>query len=129
VLLEPDEPPKNLGWSAFEGTQAIKDRDLSGGGELIWPVASYGHSDGCAVIGGPVYGGVRLRGLYRRYVYGDFCSGTLWSLRGTPEGRATDVRRERAQVPQLTHIGTDADGELVLASAGGTIYRAVAAAP
>jgi len=71
---------------------------------------------------------VRLASLVRRYVYGDFCAGTLWSLRGTPEGGATDVRRERAAIPQLTHIGTDADGELVFASAAGDVYRAVAPA-
>ena len=126
VLLEPDEPPKNLGWSAYEGTHSVEDGELSGGGEPIWPVVDYGHQDGCSVIGGSVYRGVRVPGLYRRYVYGDFCSGTLWSLRGTPAGRATDVRRERARLPQLTHIGTDGHDELVLASASGTIYRAVA---
>jgi glucose/arabinose dehydrogenase len=128
VLLEPDEPPKNLGWSAFEG-----DRRMSGGddrlapGEVVWPVAVYTHADGCSVTGGYVYQGARLDGLRGRYLYGDFCSGILWSLRGAPEGRATDVRRERAGVPQLTHIGPDADGEPLFASANGSIYRAVGA--
>ena len=56
---------------------------------------------------------------------GDFCSGALWSLRGTPEGGADDVRRERAQVQQLTHIGMDAEGEPVLTSGAGAVYRAV----
>jgi glucose/arabinose dehydrogenase len=130
VLLEFDEPPKNLGWSAFEGSERIGGHDLDPGGELVWPVAQYRHDDvdGCSVTGGLVYGGARLPGLVRRYVYGDFCAGTLWSLRGTPKGGAEDVRREQAAVPQLTHIGADADGELVLASAGGDIYRAVAPA-
>jgi hypothetical protein len=43
-------------------------------------------------------------------------------------GGATDVRRERARVPQLAHIGPDADGEPLLVSANGTIYRAIAPA-
>ena len=125
VLLEPDEPPKNLGWSAFEGSERIGDGDdhLSRG-ELIWPVAVYHHGDGCSVTGGYLYRGTRLSELQGRYLYGDFCSGALWSLRPTPEGRATDVRREQATVPQLTHIGPDADGEPVFASADGAIYRA-----
>ena len=63
--------------------------------------------------------------MSRRYVYGDFCSAALWTLRGTPQGRAADVRRERARIPQLTHIGTDGEGELVFASAAGMLYRAV----
>lgn len=129
VRLEPDEPPKNLGWSAYEGTTRIADHELDPGGELVEPVATYGHDEGCSIIGGPVYGGTQLPGLVRRYVYGDFCAGTLWSLRGTPEGGAADVRPEAAKVPQLTHIGEDADGELVFASANGSLYRAVPVTP
>jgi glucose/arabinose dehydrogenase len=130
VLLELDEPPKNLGWSAYEGTDRVAGHDLDPEGDLVWPVAQYRHGDGggCSITGGVVYGGTRLPGLVRRYVYGDFCSATLWSLRGTPKGRAADVRRERAAIPQLTHIGTDADGELVFASGSGDLYRAVAPA-
>lgn len=129
VRLEPDEPPKNLGWSAYEGTTRITDHELDPTGELVEPVATYGHDEGCSVIGGPVYGGTQFPELVRRYVYGDFCAGTLWSLRGTPEGGATDVSPAGAKVPQLTHIGEDADGELVFASANGSIYRAVPVAP
>jgi glucose/arabinose dehydrogenase len=131
VLLELDEPPKNLGWSAFEGTKRIRGHDLHRGGELIWPVAAYGHGDGggCSVTGGLIYGGSRLSGLSRRYVYGDYCAGTLWSLRPAPGLRAEDVRREHANVPLLAHIGTDSDGELVFASGKGDIYRAVPPAP
>ena len=131
VPLELDEPPKNLGWSAFEGTKRLRGHDLDRGGELIWPVATYDHGDegGCSVTGGLVYGGRRLSGMVRRYIYGDYCAGTLWSLRGTPEGGAADVRRERAKVPMLSHIGTDSDGELVFASGQGDIYRAVPPSP
>ncbi|HEU4657234.1 MAG TPA: PQQ-dependent sugar dehydrogenase [Capillimicrobium sp.] len=126
VLLEDDEPPKNLGWSAFEGTHVVPgDHRLDPGGELVWPVASYDHETGCSITGGVVYRGTDLPRLAGRYVYGDFCSGTLWSLEPTPEGRATDVRVEAAKLPQLTHIGTDEDGELLLASAAGTVQRAV----
>ncbi len=126
VLLEPDEPPKNLGWSAFEGTERVSEGDDSlTDGELVWPVAQYTHDDGCSVTGGYVYQGTKLDKLRGRYLYGDFCSGVLWSLEGAPEGRAADVRRERAAVPQLTHIGPDAEGEPLFASAAGAIYRAV----
>jgi glucose/arabinose dehydrogenase len=126
VLLEPDEPPKNLGWSAYEGTEPVDDGpELAVDGEVIWPVAVYTHEDGCSITGGPVYAGVKLPKLSRRYVYGDYCSGTIWSLEAAPGGKAEDVRRERARVPQLTHIGTDSDGELVFASGSGALYRAV----
>jgi glucose/arabinose dehydrogenase len=126
VLLEPDEPPKNLGWSAFEGDRRTEgDHGLDTTGELVWPVAAYTHDDGCSVTGGYVYQGTRLERLQGRYLYGDFCSGVLWTLKSMPKGLAGDVRRERAKVPQLTHIGPDADGEPLFASAAGAIYRAV----
>jgi glucose/arabinose dehydrogenase len=130
VPLEPDEPPKNLGWSAFEGSRRLPgEHRLDRTGQLVWPVAAYTHRDGCSITGGLVYRGTALPDLAGRYVYGDFCSGTLWSLAPTPDRGATDVRRERAKVPQLTHIGADADGELVFASAAGALYRATAPAP
>ena len=126
MLLEPDEPPKNLGWSAFEGTERVSEGDDSlTDTELVWPVAQYTHDHGCSVTGGYVYQGTRLDQLRGLHLRGDFCSGILWSLRSAPEGRAADVRRERAAVPQLTHIGPDTDGEPLFASAAGAIYRAV----
>jgi len=126
MAIERDEPPKNFGWPAFEGTRRIQDRDLDETGELVWPVASYDTGeDGCAVIGGVVYSGMDLDSLNGRYVYGDYCSGLLWTLAPTPDGRARDVRREEARVPQLTHIGTDERGELLFASGTGNVYEAV----
>ena len=125
VPLEPDEPPKNLGWPAYEGTREIAGRELRGDGEMVWPVVQYDHRQGCSVTGGLVYRGTRLASLAGRYIYGDFCTGTLWSLRPNPGGGAADVRREEdAKVPQLTHIGADASGELLFASLTGDIFRA-----
>ena len=130
VQLELDEPPKNLGWSAFEGTEIVEpgtDHPFDESSELVWPVASYTHaSGGCSITGGVVYRGTRLPRLSGRYVYGDFCSGVLWSLHPKAGEGAEDVRRERAGVQQLTHIGTDSDGELLFASGAGQLLRAVA---
>jgi glucose/arabinose dehydrogenase len=128
VQLETDEPPKNLGWHTYEGTERVAGtHGLKGDGELVWPVAQYPHDQGCSVTGGHVYAGTEIAALQQRYLYGDYCTGTIWTLRAAPEGRATDVRRERAKVPQLAHVGTDADGELILVSGAGTLYRAVPA--
>ena len=125
VGLELDEAPKNLGWSVFEGDEKVSGNQLNPAGELVAPVVTYGHDEGCSVIGGFVYTGTDLPALQRRYLYGDFCAGALWSLRGSPEGGVVDVRQETAKVPQLTHIGADGEGEIVFASAAGFLYRAV----
>jgi glucose/arabinose dehydrogenase len=128
VLLELDEPPKNLGWNIYEGTgRTASTHELEGDGDVVWPVAVYGHDDGCSITGGSVYHGTALPGLDRRYVYGDYCTGKLWTLEPEPGRAVSDVLRERATVPQLSHIGTDADGELLFASGAGTLYRAVPA--
>lgn len=126
VYPEPDEPPKNLGWPAREGSSVLDADRLDAGGDLIGPVAEYTHDEGgCSVVGGVVYRGTRIPALRERYVYGDFCSGALWTLRPRPAGAVDDVRRETAQAPQLTHIGTDARGELVFATGSGEVLRAV----
>ena len=128
IQLEVDEPPKNGGWSVYEGTRRMPGRrELNRRGGLIWPVAGYSHRDGCSVTGGYVYAGAALPALSRRYVYGDYCTGTLWTLEPTAKRGATDVRRERAKLPQLTHIGIDPQGELMFASGAGVLYRAVPA--
>ncbi len=128
LQLELDEPPKNAGWSVYEGARRMPGRrELNRRGERIWPVAGYSHRDGCSVTGGYVYAGAALTALSRRYVYGDYCTGTLWSLEPTASRGATDVRRERAKLPQLTHIGVDPEGELLFASGAGVLYRAVPA--
>ncbi len=128
IYPEPDEPPKNLGWPAREGATVLDENRLVAGGDLIGPAAEYTHDEGgCSVVGGVVYRGTRIPALRERYIYGDFCSGALWTLRPRPASQVDQVEREVAQAPQLTHIGTDANGELVLATGSGELYRAVAA--
>ena len=85
------------------------------------PIATYSHDDGCSVTGGYVYRGSRaaLRG---RYIYGDYCSGNVWSLK-VVNGRATGLRRERFEIDSVTSFGEDAAGELYAVSHGGTVYR------
>ena len=78
--------PVNLGWDAYEGFEAVVwddggHNEPRGDGELVWPVATFGRTGGCAaVIGGYVYRGAEIPALRGRYVYGDFCTGTIWSL-------------------------------------------------
>jgi glucose/arabinose dehydrogenase len=112
----------NFGWDVYEGDEQVEDGELRGGGELVAPIAVYAHDVGCSVTGGFVYRGTAVPGLRGRYLYGDYCSGRVWSLR-VENGEATDVRRERISVPQLTSFGEDADGELYVVSQAGAVYR------
>lgn len=111
----------NFGWDAFEGTARFEDK-ARGPGRLVAPVYEYGRDDGCSVTGGYVYRGSKVPAARGRYFFGDYCSGSVWSLR-LKAGKAVDVRKEPFQVESLTSFGEDAGGELYLVSHGGTIYR------
>ena len=113
---------QNFGWPAREGTRRFEDRELRGDGRLVEPVVTYGRDRGCSIVGGHVYRGRAVPALRGRYVYGDFCSGRVWTLRPAGGG-ASDVREERRPVPQLSSFGEDADGELYAVSLTGVVYR------
>ncbi len=106
----------NFGWDVYEGGERVEEHEL-GPGQVVEPVATYGHDLGCSVTGGHVVATGPLAG---RYVYGDFCSGRVFSLRASDGG---DVRLERFRVPQLTSFGQDAEGRTLLVAQDGRILR------
>jgi glucose/arabinose dehydrogenase len=112
---------ENYGWDLYEGRSKFEDTP-QGPGKLVFPIAQYTHDLGCSVTGGVVYRGRTVRGYAGRYLYGDYCSGIVWSLR-VVKGRASGLRREGFQVDGLTGFGEDSAGEVWLAAHGGTIYR------
>ncbi len=115
----------NFGWSVFEGNVRQRARRLNPAGPLRAPVHVYDHRDGgCSITGGYVYRGRAVPALRGRYVFGDFCRGTLWSL-ALRDGRATDLRREQPRLPNLTSFGEDLDGELYATTIDGQIHRLV----
>ena len=112
---------QNFGWNLFEGRSRFSDRPR-GPGRLVGPVAQYTHDDGCSITGGVVYRGKAVPAYVGRYLYGDYCSGIVWSLK-LSGGKATGTRREAFSVPNLTAFAEDAANEVYLASDRGTIYR------
>jgi hypothetical protein len=93
----------------------------------VWPVAGYRHRRGlCSVTGGFVYRGRAVPPLRGRYLYGDFCRGTIWSLDADRGGRERDLRREAARLPGLASFGEGLDGELYVVSVRGTVHRLAA---
>jgi glucose/arabinose dehydrogenase len=113
---------ENYGWDLYEGSRRFESGD-PGPGRLVFPVYEYGRrDDNCTVVGGFVYRG-RARPAERgRYIFGDYCSGIVWSLR-VRSGEARGVRREPFRIEGLTSFGEDVAGELYAASQDGVIYR------
>ncbi len=111
----------NYGWNVYEGRARFSPFELEGDGPLVFPVAVYGHDLGCSVTGGYVYRGADVPAMRGRYLYGDYCSGRIWSL-ALVGGRAR-VRTEPRRIDQLSSFGEDGKGELYAASLDGTIYK------
>lgn len=127
-LPEEGVPTPNLGWAAYEGHLPVGRKELAGTRNLTWPVASYLHREGrCSVTGGHVSRGAGLPSLRGRYVFGDFCRGTIWSMRaeGAEDRDAADLRREAARLPGLVSFGEGPRGELYAVSIQGSVHRLV----
>ncbi len=113
----------NYGWDAFEGNANFERGNLNPAGKLVAPIATYGRGAGCSVTGGFVYRGKKVPGAVGRYFYGDYCRGTIWSLRVNSKGKARGKRRHAFSIDRPTSMGQNAAGELFIASHGGSIYR------
>jgi glucose/arabinose dehydrogenase len=113
---------ENYGWNVYEGFSTYDEKQPNTAGHLVQPVHVYPHSDGISITGGFVYRGTKVPSLKGRYVFGDFGSGTVWSLKPNGSSKATDVRQE-TNVPQLSSFGEDAAGELYATSLTGRLYR------
>ena len=111
----------NFGWDVYEGSQSYEDKPL-GPGTLVQPIFEYSHDSGCSITGGFVYRGRLIPAVAGRYFFGDYCSGTVWSLK-LVNGKASDVRTEGFRLPNLTSFGQGPAGELYLVSGTGQIYR------
>jgi glucose/arabinose dehydrogenase len=114
---------ENYGWDVYEGRAVYERKEPSAAGRLVGPVHVYANGGSeCSVTGGFVYRGPAIPALRGRYVFGDFCSGVIWTLR-IANGDAVDVRRERIRVANLSSFGEDARGELYATSLLGRVYR------
>jgi len=112
----------NYGWDVYEGKARYENKRPSRG-RLVFPIAVYRNgNEGCSVTGGFVYRGSKVPEAVGRYFYGDFCAGTIWSLR-VADGKATEQRRETIRVSSLASFGEDAQGELYMASLDGSVFR------
>jgi glucose/arabinose dehydrogenase len=96
----------NFGWSVWEGTKRFRRGHIAHHDK---PVFQYGHTGSrCSIIGGYVVRDPRIKRLRGRYVYGDYCSGELRSLRLTRRGAKGDRSLGVGRRPGFTSFGTDA---------------------
>lgn len=109
---------KNYGWATMEGSLCVTPGCNQAG--LTLPTYTYpaGQNGNCAVIGGYVYRGAANAGLRGRYVYGDYCSGRIWSV--ATGGTAQELI---LSTQQITGFGQDSKFELYVLAQSGGVYR------
>ncbi|MDG4945363.1 PQQ-dependent sugar dehydrogenase [Weeksellaceae bacterium KMM 9713] len=109
----------NYGWRCYEGNNVYNLSQCASADSMIFPVATYSHSNGrCSITGGHVYRGEDYPALQGKYFFADYCSqeigvinqdNTLEWLTGTASAN-------------FTAFGEDANKELY-AVGSGKLYR------
>lgn len=115
----------NYGWRIREGAHCFNPNPCRAVG-LIEPVVEYSHQDGCSVIGGFVYHGAAIPALRGVYVFGDYCSGSIWGIFYDADGKPFR-RLLAASGLNITSFAQGADGEIYVLAQGGVVTKLVAA--
>ncbi|KAM5273737.1 HHIP-like protein 1 [Ctenodactylus gundi] len=142
------ERGRNYGWRAREGFECY-DRKLCANTSLddVLPIFAYPHKMGKSVTGGYVYRGCEYPNLNGLYIFGDFMSGRLMSLRedlGTGQWQYSEICMGRGQTcafpglinnyyPHIISFAEDEAGELYFMSTGvpsataahGVVYKVI----
>ncbi|MBM4360851.1 MAG: PQQ-dependent sugar dehydrogenase, partial [Deltaproteobacteria bacterium] len=130
-IAPPGKSGLNYGWSIMEGSicATASGCNVSCGQETFdLPAYEYAHEkQRCSVTGGRVYRGKAIPWLRGAYLFGDFCTGEVWSLRptmgGTPEVVDLTKDLDGPLGQGLVAFGEDEQGELYIVHASGDVER------
>ncbi|HEX9697183.1 MAG TPA: PQQ-dependent sugar dehydrogenase [Actinomycetota bacterium] len=122
---------ENYGWNRYEGNHEFQIELFPPITPYVFPALEYNHDEGCSVTGGDVYRGPTLTALTGAYVFGDYCTGRIWSM--TQTGSTWSKTQLLASSLGISSFGTDEAGEIYVAHLGlalggpGAVYKLVAA--
>ena len=129
-VLRPGERQVSFGWNQLEGEGCLLDKRCVPSDHL-GPALVYAHVDEdtghCAIIGGYAYRGTAASLPDGSYLYGDYCSGTIWAVpvEQLTGGDATpaEVGHLDPGLGQIQGFGQDDAGELYLLTSLGNILH------
>ncbi len=116
--------PGNLGWNGKEGTHCYKSARCEDS-SYIDPVIEYDHDEGCSITGGYVYRGSSISNLQGIYMYGDYCSGSVWGAKDQGAGNYQSFKLLDTGL-NIASFAEGNDGEVYLIHLQGEIYKIVA---
>jgi glucose/arabinose dehydrogenase len=116
----------NYGWDRCEGKHDYTGTTSPDCDEIsaALPILEFDHSvPPCAsVTGGFVYRGSASATIAGKYIYGDYCTGRIWS--GTKTGPSTWVEQILFDTNlSISGFGEDENGKLYFTHHGGSLYR------
>ncbi len=117
---------ENYGWRCYEGNQPYNQSDCQDAQNYKFPVFDYAHEgSGCtgSVTGGYVYRGALFNEMFGVYIFTDYCTGNVYTIKQTSEGfegeQLSNITERR-----ISTFGEDRYGELYLANKNaGEIYK------
>ena len=138
IDFEPADDPggRNYGWDVEEGTLCNPSDPAPappcGDPSLTPPVFEYPHSGGnCSITGGFVHRG-SVPAIGGHYLYGDFCTGRIWSLdpaTGLETERTDELGAAGGAGFSLVGFGEDGFGGNYVVLRSGSVHRITAAPP
>ena len=135
----------NFGWRTMEGNHCYDPEEFCDTTGLIMPVFEYPNNasymkiligmdereaTGCSVTGGYVYRGNDNPTLWGTYIFGDYCTGRIWSFKlknGKPtkfKNLRPELKKHSRDVPLfISSFGEDSSGELYVVDYLGAVYK------
>jgi glucose/arabinose dehydrogenase len=115
----------NFGWPRWEGELLFDasrpDPNLNPPAP-VFPILTYSHARGCAIVGGHVVHDPGLGWLKGRYLYTDLCNGVIRSVVAKP-GSASGDRSTGLRVTTPSSFGEGDRGRVYVTSLAGPVYR------
>jgi uncharacterized repeat protein (TIGR03806 family) len=126
-MIELVQPGGNYGWSIKEGSHDFKpDRQL-GPTPIQPPLLEHPHSESRSITGGYIWEADKPADLHGCYIYGDYDTGKIWSVR-LVDGQATEPRQLADTQFRIVAFAKNTRGEvLVVDHVSGTLQRFVPA--
>jgi glucose/arabinose dehydrogenase len=113
---------ENYGWPYFEGAECT-DQSHCQDSNLIAPLVTYGHNMNCAVMGGYVYRGPSVPAFDGRYLFGDLCTGGIFTMTGDAQQGWTRVELGFSPI-KIDSFAEDPNEDIYVSDIqGGVIYR------
>ena len=133
----------NFGWNVMEASSCFKDECSTSLYRL--PIFEYPNDakyvrtllglkqknvHGCSVTGGYVYRGKNIPSMYGKYIFGDYCTGKVWSFK-LENNKVDDFVDHTSDLLKsinkkkfyLSSFGETSNGELLLIDYSGSIYK------